>query len=69
MEQVAARQRNPEHRLDDVANGAVIRETNFFCGVHKMATTEKEKGDVRRHRRLKSLNMKANPNYTALKMS
>lgn len=39
VEQVAARQWNPQNWLDDVADGAVVRETDLFCSVHEMATT------------------------------
>ena len=44
VEQVAAGQRDPQHGLDDVADGAVVRETDLLCCVHKMATTERAEG-------------------------
>lgn len=39
VEKVTAGQRHPQHRLDDVADGAVVRQTNLLCRVHKMAAT------------------------------
>lgn len=40
VEQVAAGQRDPQDRLDDVADGAVIWKTDLLCCVHEMTTTE-----------------------------
>lgn len=39
VEQVAAGQWNPKNRLDDVANGAVVRQTDFLCCVHEVTAT------------------------------
>lgn len=44
VEQVAAGQRNPQNPLDDVANGAVVRETDLFCCVHEVTATGKIEG-------------------------
>lgn len=41
VEQVAAGQWDPENRLDDVADGAVIGQTDFLCCVHEVAATGK----------------------------
>lgn len=44
VEQVAAGQRNPQNPLDDVADGAVVWETDLFCRVHEVTATGKIKG-------------------------
>lgn len=41
VEEVAAGQGHPQHGFDDVADGAVIRETDLLCSVHEMATTDR----------------------------
>lgn len=43
MEQVAAGQRNPQNRLDDVADGAVVGQTDLLRCVHEVAAAEKTK--------------------------
>lgn len=42
VEQVAARQRDPQHRLDDVADGAVVGQTDFLRRVHEVAAAGTE---------------------------
>lgn len=44
VEQVAAGQRNPQNPLDDVADGAVVRETDLFCRVHEVAAAGEAEG-------------------------
>lgn len=41
VKQVAAGQRNPQNRLDDVADGAVVGQADLLCRVHEVATTGK----------------------------
>lgn len=36
VEQVAAGQRDAQNRLDDVADGAVVRQPNLLCCVHEV---------------------------------
>lgn len=43
VEEVTAGQGHAQHGLDDVADGAVVRETDLLCGVHEMATTDQER--------------------------
>ena len=47
VEQAAAGERNPKHRLDDVADGAVVWQTDLLCSVHEVTATE----DMRAHGR------------------
>lgn len=42
VEEAAARQRNAENRLDDVTDGAVVRETDFLRRVHEVTATEEK---------------------------
>lgn len=39
VEQVAAGQRNPQNRLDDITDGAVVRQTDLLCSVHEVTAT------------------------------
>ena len=43
VKQVAAGQRNPQNRLDDVADGAVVGQANLLSCVHEVAATGKTK--------------------------
>lgn len=43
MEQVAAGQRDPQNRLDDVADGAVVRQADLLSSVHEVTTTGEAK--------------------------
>lgn len=47
VKQAASGQRDTQNRLDDVANGTVIRETDLLSCVHEMASTVKSKKEVR----------------------
>lgn len=47
VKQVAACQRNPENRLDDVTDGAVVRETDLLGCVHEMTSAAKRYGSDR----------------------
>ena len=40
VEQAAAGERNPQHRLDDVADGAVVGQTDLLGGVHEVTAAE-----------------------------
>lgn len=40
VEQVAAGQRDPQNRLDDVTDGAVVGQSNLLCRVHEVAATK-----------------------------
>lgn len=46
VEQVTAGQRNPQNRLDDVADGAVVGQTDLLCCVHEVTATGKTKKDM-----------------------
>lgn len=39
VKQAAPSQRDPQNRLNDVADGAVIREADLLCCVHKVTPT------------------------------
>lgn len=41
VKQVAAGQRNPQNRLDDVADGAIVRQANLLRRIHEVTTTGK----------------------------
>lgn len=43
MKQAASGQRDSQNRLNDVADGAVIGQTDLLCCVHKVTATEKRK--------------------------
>lgn len=41
VEQVAAGERDPQNRLDDVADGAVIGQSNLLCRVHEVTAAKR----------------------------
>lgn len=41
VKEVAAGQRNPQNRFDDVADGAVVGQADLLCCVHEVAATGK----------------------------
>lgn len=43
MKQVAAGQRNPQNRLNDVADGTVVRQADLLRCVHEVTATRKTK--------------------------
>lgn len=47
VEEVAAGQRDPQNPLDDVADGAVVRETDLLRRVHEVAAAGKMAGERR----------------------
>ena len=42
MEEVTPNQLHPQHRFDDVANRAVIGESNLFSSTHEVTPTGKK---------------------------
>lgn len=45
VEQAAAGQRNPQNRLDDVADGAVVGQADLLRRVHEVPATGKDQED------------------------
>lgn len=43
VKQVAAGQRNPQNRLDDVADGAVVGQADLLRRVHEVPATGKDR--------------------------
>ena len=57
VEQVAAGQRNPQNRLDDVADGAVVGQTDLLRCVHEVTATGRTKKEEKEKRCLVSIDI------------